>query len=76
MLAGHEAWIHSIRWNPAKAELLSASMDKCIIVWTEADGIWTENVSNHVGFLVRRGLEAIVAVVSIDPALVLERPLS
>ena len=59
--AGHEDWVYSVRWHPSVrgardqsdcssvrsvARLLSASMDKTVIVW-RADlnaGLWVEEV--------------------------------
>ncbi|GFY66340.1 elongator complex protein 2 [Trichonephila inaurata madagascariensis] len=65
ILSGHENWIYSVRWKCSKNEkkekslqLLSASMDKTIIIW-ELDAnsnIWLEKVrfgevgGNTLGF--------------------------
>jgi len=56
VLTGHEGWIYGIHWQPAvrrdtgtftqPMSLLSASMDKTLIVWTpdEESGVWLEKV--------------------------------
>lgn len=46
--AGHEDWVHRVLWHPTregseqKMRLLSASMDRQMMIWTPmgADGIW------------------------------------
>ncbi|XP_067123610.1 elongator complex protein 2 [Centruroides vittatus] len=60
--AGHEDWVYSIHWLPSKtisdAKLLSASMDKTMILWEfdEISGIWLEKIrvgevgGNTLGF--------------------------
>lgn len=58
VLAGHEGWIYSVNWNLNKVQLLSASLDKTMIIW-EFDSqlnIWYEKVrvgdvgGNTLGF--------------------------
>ncbi|KAK3784841.1 hypothetical protein RRG08_056800 [Elysia crispata] len=53
VLSGHENWVFSVRWKPAikdsshnSLKLLSASMDKTMILWSPdpESGIWTEEV--------------------------------
>ncbi|TSK31449.1 Elongator complex protein 2 [Bagarius yarrelli] len=68
VLAGHENWVYGIHWQPSFSRgstaeqplsLLSASMDKTMIVWgpEEASGVWVEQVrvgevgGNTLGFL-------------------------
>lgn len=51
LLAGHENWVYSAAWHPQttteeNACLVSASMDKTIIVWlpqAQENGIWLEH---------------------------------
>ncbi|XP_036372087.1 elongator complex protein 2 [Megalops cyprinoides] len=67
VLAGHENWVYGIHWQPAVIKggsvhqpmsLLSASMDKTMILWgpEEASGVWLEQVrvgevgGNTLGF--------------------------
>ncbi|XP_059152912.1 elongator complex protein 2-like [Physella acuta] len=68
VLAGHENWVYSVRWQPAQItasggchqplKLLSASMDKTMILWSPdlATGLWMEEVrvgdvgGNTLGF--------------------------
>ena len=56
VLSGHENWIYSIRWQPPivmetsnhqPMRLLSASMDKTMIIWSpdQDSGVWIEQVS-------------------------------
>lgn len=58
ILAGHEGWIYSVNWNSTALQLLSASLDKTMIIW-EFDqqlNIWFEKVrvgevgGNTLGF--------------------------
>lgn len=67
VLAGHENWIYGLHWHPKividgklrqPLKLLSASMDKTMIMWAPEDdsGIWVERVrvgdigGNNLGF--------------------------
>ncbi|KAF5281600.1 hypothetical protein FQR65_LT02920 [Abscondita terminalis] len=58
ILAGHEAWIYSVNWNLKNLTLLSASLDKSMIIWEfDVDaGLWLEKVrvgevgGNTLGF--------------------------
>ncbi|MCJ8746241.1 hypothetical protein PDJAM_G00139520 [Pangasius djambal] len=67
VLAGHENWVYGIHWQPPFSKggtveqplsLLSASMDKTMILWgpEEATGVWVEQVrvgevgGNTLGF--------------------------
>ncbi|XP_060064524.1 elongator complex protein 2-like [Ylistrum balloti] len=67
VLSGHENWIYSVRWQPPKKmdtgyhqpmRLLSASMDKTMILWKpdHDTGVWVEEVrvgevgGNTLGF--------------------------
>lgn len=60
VLQGHEGWVYSVHWNrfDGQLRLLSASIDKTIILWsldTEV-GVWMENArlgevgGNSLGF--------------------------
>ncbi|XP_040044705.2 elongator complex protein 2 isoform X1 [Gasterosteus aculeatus] len=67
VLAGHEHWVYGVHWQPALYKggelqqplgLLSASMDKTMIIWApeEGSGVWVEQVrvgevgGNTLGF--------------------------
>ncbi|XP_060527513.1 elongator complex protein 2 isoform X2 [Cylas formicarius] len=58
VLAGHEGWVYSVNWSPNSLQLLSASIDKTMIIWEFDDllGLWTEKVrvgevgGNTLGF--------------------------
>uniref|UniRef100_A0A8C7ZUC9 Elongator complex protein 2 n=1 Tax=Oryzias sinensis TaxID=183150 RepID=A0A8C7ZUC9_9TELE len=67
VLAGHENWVCGVHWQPPvykddelqqSARLLSASMDKTMIIWAPEDGsgVWVEQVrvgevgGNTLGF--------------------------
>ena len=51
LLVGHDGWVYSVRWQPCKAgepqplALLSASMDRTMIVWSPdpASGVWIDS---------------------------------
>lgn len=32
-MLGHEGWIYSVNWNPNSLQLLSASLDKTLVIW-------------------------------------------
>jgi elongator complex protein 2 len=47
VLTGHDGWVYSVVWEPTGSmRLLTASMDKCLVVWEpDADsGVWLESV--------------------------------
>nr|KAF6358201.1 elongator acetyltransferase complex subunit 2 [Pipistrellus kuhlii] len=67
VLAGHESWVNAVHWQPSfykdgvlqqPMRLLSASMDKSMILWApdEESGVWLEQVrvgevgGNTLGF--------------------------
>ncbi|XP_066248219.1 elongator complex protein 2 [Euwallacea similis] len=58
VIAGHEGWVYSVQWNPTKLQLLSASIDKSMIIWefNIASGLWLEKIrvgevgGNTLGF--------------------------
>ncbi|KAM6900016.1 elongator complex protein 2 [Xenentodon cancila] len=67
VLAGHESWVYGVHWQPPlyndgelqqPLSLLSASMDKTMILWApeEGSGVWVEQVrvgevgGNTLGF--------------------------
>ncbi|KAF7284251.1 hypothetical protein GWI33_022248 [Rhynchophorus ferrugineus] len=58
VLAGHEGWVYSVNWNLETKHLLSASIDKTMIIWEfdKASGLWLEKVrvgevgGNTLGF--------------------------
>lgn len=52
LLTGHDGWVYSVRWQPCKAgepqplALLSASMDRTMIVWSPdpaGTGVWIDS---------------------------------
>ena len=58
VLAGHEGRVYSVEWGAGGKQLLTASMDKTMLVWEEEEeGIWLEKVrvgetgGNTLGFL-------------------------
>ncbi|XP_017768864.1 PREDICTED: probable elongator complex protein 2 [Nicrophorus vespilloides] len=58
ILAGHEGWIYSVNWSQNEEKLLSASLDKSMIIWelNKEANLWLENVrvgevgGNTLGF--------------------------
>jgi elongator complex protein 2 len=46
VLTGHDDWIYSVRWSDDSRRLLTASMDKFIIIWMYDDVLlaWIEQV--------------------------------
>ncbi|CAG9817395.1 unnamed protein product [Phaedon cochleariae] len=58
ILTGHEGWIYSVNWNPKNLQILSASIDKSMIIWEfdECSGLWLEKIrvgevgGNTLGF--------------------------
>lgn len=44
VLYGHEDWIYSVQFRPGGQQLVSASMDKTMVVWAwdEANGVWLD----------------------------------
>ena len=59
VLAGHEGWVYSVQWGQS-GQLLTSSMDKTMIIWSQAEGeegVWLEEVrvgevgGNTLGFL-------------------------
>uniref|UniRef100_A0A1B6DSR2 Elongator complex protein 2 n=2 Tax=Clastoptera arizonana TaxID=38151 RepID=A0A1B6DSR2_9HEMI len=67
VLSGHDGWVHGVHWHPVitsngkttqPMQLLSASMDKTVIIWCpeEDSGVWLETVrvgevgGNTLGF--------------------------
>ena len=58
VLAGHEGRVYSVQWGEGGKQLLTASMDKTMMIWEEEEGgIWLEKVrvgetgGNTLGFL-------------------------
>ncbi|CAG9860297.1 unnamed protein product [Phyllotreta striolata] len=58
VLSGHEGWVYSVNWSPNGKQLLSASIDKSMIIWEfdETSELWTEKIrvgeigGNTLGF--------------------------
>lgn len=61
VLLGHDGWVYSVHWGKTKddqLQLLSASIDKTLIIWSiqDDDGVWREKVrvgevgGNTLGF--------------------------
>ncbi|XP_022663624.1 probable elongator complex protein 2 isoform X2 [Varroa destructor] len=62
VLEGHSGWVYSVRWGPGQdLRLLSASIDKSLIVWSPAEAencdVWIERLrvggvgGNNLGFI-------------------------
>jgi len=57
VLAGHDGRVYSVKWSKDGKQLLTASMDKTMLIWEEEHGIWLEKVrvgetgGNTLGFL-------------------------
>ena len=58
VLAGHEGWVYSVQWG-GRGQLLTASMDKTMMIWEmeDTDQVWIEKVrvgevgGNTLGYL-------------------------
>ncbi|KAL1501821.1 hypothetical protein ABEB36_007075 [Hypothenemus hampei] len=58
ILAGHEGWVYSVHWHSEEMLLLSASIDKTLVIWhlDKSSGLWLEKVrlgevgGNTLGF--------------------------
>ena len=58
VLEGHTGWIYSVRWHPTALRLLSASIDKSVIIWEPSKDcdVWIDKVrvggvgGNNFGF--------------------------
>lgn len=58
ILTGHEGWVYSVNWSPDGKKLLTASIDKTMIIWENnpKTNMWLENVrvgevgGNTLGF--------------------------
>lgn len=46
VLTGHESWVYSVHWCPTSLQLLSASIDKTLIIWKyySETGMWLEKI--------------------------------
>ena len=57
VLSGHEGWVYNVQWSGQGDQLLTASMDKTMMIWEEQEGVWLEKVrvgevgGNTLGFL-------------------------
>ncbi|GJQ80997.1 hypothetical protein Trydic_g23426 [Trypoxylus dichotomus] len=58
VIFGHDGWIYSVHWNPYSLKLLSASIDKTLIIWeyNKSVSLWLETTrlgevgGNTLGF--------------------------
>nr|CAH7738001.1 unnamed protein product [Callosobruchus chinensis] len=58
VLTGHEGWIYSVNWSQKDMQLLSASIDKSMVLWeyNKEAGLWLEKIrvgevgGNTLGF--------------------------
>lgn len=58
VILGHDGWIYSVDWNPYSLRLLSASIDKTLVIWEydESANLWLETTrlgevgGNTLGF--------------------------
>lgn len=58
ILSGHEGWIYSVNWAPNTLQLLSASLDKSMIIWEfdPENNLWLDKIrvgevgGNTLGF--------------------------
>ncbi|XP_030766678.1 probable elongator complex protein 2 [Sitophilus oryzae] len=58
VLSGHEGWVYSVNWSQKYKQLLSASIDKSMIIWEfdSNSGLWMEKIrvgevgGNTLGF--------------------------
>nr|XP_022902436.1 probable elongator complex protein 2 [Onthophagus taurus] len=58
ILMGHEGWVYSINWSPNDVKLLSASIDKTLVIWEfdKIANLWLETTrlgevgGNTLGF--------------------------
>lgn len=57
VLSGHDEWVNSVRWHPPSLvngsfhqplALLSASMDRTMLIWTPSEHIWVNSVRFHI----------------------------
>nr|CAH7738002.1 unnamed protein product [Callosobruchus chinensis] len=46
VLTGHEGWIYSVNWSQKDMQLLSASIDKSMVLWeyNKEAGLWLEKI--------------------------------
>lgn len=68
LLIGHSHWVQSVRWHGPTNSIVSASMDKTVIVWARDpdEGVWLDR--NRVGEIGGQALGFYGAVFSPDGA--------